>query len=414
MNYSAPTNLGILACPGGEYFAEEIINHLKRSYKRKFEKKVQAIARNYNMETEDIIRKINFYRDISDPGLRRGPVTQYRNPQFRIKSEFTHFANGEFKTRIGTSVRGKDVYIIQDPANEYPVKFNGSDEEHPLSVNDHIMCLLVTIDAAMRADAHSVTLVLPTYPYSRQHKRKGREGLTASHLGRILDQMGVSRIITLDIHSHEIQHSFHHLYLENLHASYQIIRKLLKIINIKQEDLVVVAPDTGAIDRNKYFASSLHKPLAMIYKERDYSRSSKSAQNTNITRMRLLGDVKGKTVFMSDDMLGTGGTLLTAIKHLKEEGAEKIIIAISLPFFNGEAVELFDEAYKQGCFYRIIGTNAVYHNSRLLDKEWYVSANVSELFARVITRLHQQRSVSALLDNTDLIQRLVSYTERQE
>ena len=105
-------------------------------------------------------------------------------------------------------------------------------------------------------------------------------------------------------------------------------------------------------------------------------------------------------------MLGTGGTLLKAMEFLKSKGAKKVIAAVSLPFFTGNAIELFDEAYKKGHFYRIIGTNAVYHEE-LLQKEWYISTDVSGLFAQVISRLHHNQSLSGLLDNRDIIERML-------
>ncbi len=119
-----------------------------------------------------------------------------------------------------------------------------------------------------------------------------------------------------------------------------------------------------------------------------------------------MGDVQGKVAFLADDMLGTGGTLLKAMQFLKEQGATKVIAAISLPFFTGNAIELFDEAYRQGWFYRIIGTNAVYHE-KLKDKEWYIDTNVSGLFANIITRVHHNQSLGDLLDNRNIIEKLV-------
>jgi ribose-phosphate pyrophosphokinase len=305
-------------------------------------------------------------------------------------------------------VRGKDVYIFQDVENHEMLSLNDGANKLSLSVNDHVMGLLVTIDAVRQAGARQITLVLPVYPYSRQHKKKGREGLTAALLGHIYESMEVKRIITLDLHSREIINAFSHTHCENLHASYQIIRELAKIVDVtgKKEDLVVVSPDTGAIDRNKFYATGLKKPLAMIYKERDYSIVTQDAHNTNIKSIKLLGDVKGKVAFLADDMLGTGGTLLKAMTFLHEQGATKVIAAISLPFFTGNAIDQFDEAYKQGLFYRIIGTNAVYHEE-LLKREWYISTNVSGLFANVITRLHHEQSLSDLLDNRTIIDKLI-------
>jgi ribose-phosphate pyrophosphokinase len=271
------------------------------------------------------------------------------------------------------------------------------------------MTIMVTVDAARLAGAERITLVIPNYPYSRQHKAKGREGLSASRIGKIFESLGVDNIITLDIHSRDIMNAFNKLRLENLHASYQIIQTLTRMDGVLNDDFVVVSPDTGAVDRNKFYASALKKPLALLYKERDYSKLAKDATQSNISQLRLLGCVKDKTVFMADDMLGTGGTLIKGMRLLKENGARKIICAISLPLFSGNAISHFDEAYNEGLFYRIIGTNAVYHEE-LVKREWYVNVNITRLFAQVISRLHQNQSVSSLLDNAAIINRLVSET----
>jgi ribose-phosphate pyrophosphokinase len=198
------------------------------------------------------------------------------------------------------------------------------------------------------------------------------------------------------------------LLLENLHASYQILVKLSELIDLKDPDLVMVAPDTGAVDRNKFYALSLGIPLAMLYKERDYSRYSKNAADNNIVTMKILGSVENKTVFMADDLLGTGSTLIKAMRTLKNLGAKKIICAVSIPLFTADAVEHFEKAYREGLFYRIIGTNAVRHGDNLLGREWYLAAEVSRLFARIISRLHHNLSLSELLDNRQIIQNLLA------
>jgi ribose-phosphate pyrophosphokinase len=367
MSHGDSSRLAVLACPGGEAFAGEMIGHLKRYYRRKFE----------------------------------GPA-----PPFRVNARYTLFANGEIKAEILDSVRGKDIYIVEDTENRHELRFHGG-LSRALSVNDHLMAIFVTVDAVKQAGARRVTLALPNYPYSRQHKRKGREGLTASRIGLIFESLGVDRLLTLDIHSSEICNAFRTMGFENLHASYQIIRSLSRLPEIREGDFVVVSPDTGAVDRNKFYADSFKKPLALIYKERDYSRVTKNAGENNIAEMRLLGDVRDKTVFMADDIIGTGGTLLKAMEFLKGEGARKVIAAASLPLFSGGAAAYFDDAYRRGLFYRIIGTNAVYHED-LLSREWYLSVSVSKLFARTIHRLHQDLSVSSLLDNRGVIEKLLS------
>ncbi|MBN1525048.1 MAG: ribose-phosphate diphosphokinase [Spirochaetales bacterium] len=407
-------DIGILACPGGIHFAEEVIGHLRSIASRKVSSQLQSLSKKYSIPEKDLLQKYSLNRDL----FTIQDASPHHNgskliPDFRIHASFTRFANGEFKTAIKSSIRGKDIYIFQDVANHYPITFSDSQSSHFLTVNDHFFCLLTTVDAALQAGAARVTVVVPTYPYSRQHKKKGREGLTAARFGQILEYMGVNRIITLDIHSREIENCFNHLRLENLHASYQVLRALSTVVDLKDDSLAIVSPDTGSVERNKFYASALNRPLAMLYKERDYSKVTLNAKDSNITNVHLLGSVENKTVFMGDDILGSGGTLLKAMEKLKERGAKKIICAVSLPFFTGDAIDHYEEAYRKKLFDTIIGTNAVFHDERLHLREWYLSANVSRLFAKTIFRLSFNLSLSPLLDNRDIIKRLLRDKQKQ-
>jgi ribose-phosphate pyrophosphokinase len=359
------------------------------------EERARALSRVYGLPRAETIRQINLANDIQlSSGDLDEPVDEHRSRNALVPAKFTRFPNGEFKTEILSSVRNTDIYIVQDVANRYPLRFQKNEPAQTLSVNDHLFCLLMTVDAALQAGALQVTAILPTFPYSRQHKKKGRESLSAARVGQILEYFGVTRLITLDIHSKEIENCFNHLRLENLHGAYQILKMLATVTDLKDENLMVVAPDTGAVDRSKFYASILGRPLGMLYKERDYSRVARSAEKGNITDMKLLGSVKDKTVFLSDDMLGTG--------------SRQNICAVSLPFFTtAESVESFQKAYDEGLFSRIIGTNAVYHDESLLGREWYLSADITSLFARTVYRLHYNRSLSSLLDDRSVIKDLL-------
>ena len=416
MIYMNHNPIGILTCPGGAAFSERIIRELESTAEKNFWRKVNALAAKYSLPREEIVKRINLSIDLRHSTLNlEQPVDRFNTTSFSIPAIFTRFANGEFKTEILTTVRNMDVYIIQDVENHHALPFNArKDDLHVLSVNDHIFCLIATIDSALQAGARKVTVVLPTYPYSRQHEKKRREGLTAARFGQILEYLGVERIITLDIHSKEIENCFNRLRLENLYASYQILKVLATIIDLNTPELVIFSPDTGSVERNKFYASSLHKPFGMMYKERDYSRISESAKQDNITSIRLLGSVEGKTVFMADDMLGTGATILKALKTLKDLGAARIICAVSLPYFTGSAIQDFEEAYRAGLFYRFIGTNAIYHGTELLGREWYLCADVAKLFAKSIYRLHFNRSLSPLMDNRKIIQDMLEKQQEAE
>jgi ribose-phosphate pyrophosphokinase len=404
-----PTSLpaGILACPGAHHFAQQIVQHLEILEEQRFYRECKKLALAYGLTQEQAVQQYNLLSDMSsvdDSKIR--DAHSYRKPNFYVRSRFTRFANGEVKTEILHGIRERDIYIVQDVYSEESAEYYGNHVSE-YSVNDHLMTLLTAVDAVKGAGPARITCVLPAYPYARQHKRKGREGLSAALVGRMLEDMGVDGIFTLDIHSRDIDNAFQFLKLDSLHASYEIIRALLQLVHPRRDDLVVVAPDTGAVDRNKYYANSLGCPLAMLYKERDYGIVTKNAGETNIRSVRMLGDVTNKVVFLVDDMLGTGGTLIKALEIVKQMGASKVIIGISLPLFTNDAIDRFAQAYQKGLFYRLISTNAVMHKNTLAQHEWYVPVDVSMLFADAIVRVHNHGSLSPLLDNSEQMQKLI-------
>ena len=415
MSIIKPHKLGIITGLGSEYLAGKVVKHLRRLYVERYNKLAKNLVSRYDIPEDKILREVSFIDDLGSKKIPSGKCpTEYQCPNLDIAVKYTRFLNGEVKSEILDPVRGLKVYIIYDVTNNSPIKMPGYDEPVSFTLNDHIMMLFTIINAVNLAGADGVTLVLPTYPYARQHKKSSREALTAAVFGRMCENLGVERIITLDLHCKEIENSFSTLHMENLHASYQILVELKKIMDISDPDITVVSPDTGAVARNKFYAQVLHRPLAMLYKERDYSIVTTGAKNTNIKSISLLGDVTNKTVLIADDMLASGGTMLIAMKHLRTMGAKKIICITSLPFFNGNAVEDFDKAHKEGVFDYVIGTNAVYHGDDLLSKSWFIQTDISELFARVISRLHPGRAISPLLDNRKVVQKLVDNSQNTQ
>ncbi len=408
MSIIKPHKLGIIMGPGSEYLAGKVVKHLRSLYIERYNKLAKNLVNRYDISAEEVLKYSSFIDDLGNKKIPAGKCPEeFVCPNFSIPVKYTRFLNGEVKAEIQEPVRGLKLYIIYDISNDSPIKVAGCEEAQKFSINDHLMFIFTTVQAARLAGAEGVTLVLPSYPYARQHKKSFREALTAALFGQFCETLGIERIITLDIHSKEIENCFRTTHLENLHASYQILVELKKIIDISDPDITIVSPDTGAVSRNKFYAQLLHRPLAMLYKERDYSVVTTDAKHNNIKSINLLGNVEGKTVIMADDMLASGGTMLIAMKKLRELGAKKIICIISLPFFNGNAVENFDQANKEGVFDYVIGTNAVYHDDTLLSKPWYIQTDISELFARTISRLHHGRAISPLLDNRKIVQRLV-------
>jgi len=266
--------IGIIACESGKPFAEKILNCLPEI----FEKESTPINYKY------------------------------------IKTNETHFANREIKTEILNSIRGLDIYIIQDVANK----------DLPYSIDENIMSLKTAIDSARRSDASCVTVILPSFPYARQDKAITRECITCALVARELEELGANRVITLDIHNPATVGFFRKAILEILNAKKNICEYVQS--NIDLSNLTVIAPDTGAVKNAQKYAEKLQRPLAIVYKQRDYSKPS------TVAKTILIGEVQGQDCLIVDDMIATGGTIINVAKTLKENEANKIYVACSLAF----------------------------------------------------------------------------------
>lgn len=208
----------------------------------------------------------------------------------------------------------------------------------------------------------------------------------------MLESAGAQRVLTLDIHAEAIQGFFRFTKLEDMHASGEIIDYLINQLKLDTKNLVVTGPDVGSAERARHYSKIFGTDLAIVDKERDYSTVSK------VESMRLVGNVKDRDVLIVDDMIATGGTLINAARLLKDKGAKKIIVAISLPFFNGNAIERIQKAYEEGIIERVIGTDAVFWGEEFVAKTpWYEEVSVAPLFAKVIYNINMKRSVSQLL-----------------
>lgn len=297
-----------------------------------------------------------------------------------LASQEIRFSNGEVKTLLDETVRGDDVYVVQAIA----------DPLRNLSVNDNLMAMVTALNAAHQSDADHITAVLPQFPYARQERKKTREGITAKQVARLLEISGASRVVCLDIHAPAISAFFESARMDNLHASGPILEHLRSRHPV--ENMIVVSPDVGSAERARYYSKALKSEIAIVDKERDYSKPS------TIARVRLVGDVTNRDVFMCDDLIDTGGTIVAAAELLKEKGARDIYLACSFPFFNGRAIERLDEAYAKGVFKLLIGTDAVFRGPEFATQHrWYEEVSVAPLFASTIFHINRKRSVSELL-----------------
>ena len=178
MSLPKPPSLGLIACPGTETFAADIVENIQQLFIKKTKRKAEVIAEKYSIDSKEILKRLNFAVDLHSLVVdENGPIDTLAVPEYTIDVRFTRFANGEFKAEILNSVRGVDVYILQDVENHDPLNFYNDECSYSLSVNDHVMLLFATIDAVLQASARSVTVVVPSYPFARQHQKKGREAV---------------------------------------------------------------------------------------------------------------------------------------------------------------------------------------------------------------------------------------------
>ncbi len=213
------------------------------------------------------------------------------------------FPDGEIGVQVLENVRGKDVFVVQSPAR------------HP---NHFLMELLILVDALKRASAHSVVVVMPYYPYARQdRKEKGRVPITARLVANLLERAGVTRVLTMDLHTEQIQ-GFFDIPVDHLYTRPLFVKELQKL---KLENAVVVSPDVGSNKMARKFAEDLHLDIAIVDKRRVSGR--------NVEVNALIGSVKGKQVILVDDICSTGGTLEMAAKVCKEEGAETVFAVVA-------------------------------------------------------------------------------------
>lgn len=308
-------------------------------------------------------------------------LNEYVDPNLKLtKTKEVRFANTEIKTNILESIRGKDVFIVQDVSNY----------SNNYSVDDNLRALKTLINAAKISDASRITAIIPTFPYARQDKPWGREAVTSKLVSKELELAGANIIITLDLHNPATVGFFNNTNLENLKGLKSICDYIKENINTK--NLIIASPDTGGIKRATSFASYLSTSIISIYKERNYVK-----QNC-VEKMNLIGNVKNKDVLLVDDMLDTGGTAKQAIKLLKEKGANKIYFACSLPFLNEPAVKRLDELYEKGLFNLLITTNSVYKPKEFLEsKNWFVQIDITKYFAKVISNLHESKPITNYL-----------------
>ncbi len=332
---------------------------------------------------------------------------------FLVRTSCPRFGNGEGKGLIKDSVRGLDLYILCD-VGAYNCTYDMYGQKVPMSPDDHYMDLKRTI-AAVGGKAKRITVIMPMLYGGRQHRRASRESLDCALMLQELERMGVNNIITFDAHDPRVQNATPEGGFENVMPSYQIFKALLKkekALQLDKEHLMIVSPDEGALDRNIFYASVLGVDMGMFYKRRDYTRIV-NGRNPIVAHEYMGNDVDGKDVFVADDILSSGESMIDVARNLKSRNANRIFAAVTFPLFTN-GLELYNKAYEEGLIDGVISTNLTYRTPELQAAPWFIEADMSKYISYIIATLNHDRSLSKLLSPSDRIAALKARYEQEQ
>jgi ribose-phosphate pyrophosphokinase len=285
------------------------------------------------------------------------------------KCSVTRFSDGEVQINIEESIRGCDVYIVQSTSGP---------------VNEHLMELLIMIDALKRASAKTINVVIPYYGYARQdRKARAREPITAKLVANLLETAGTTRLITLDLHAPQIQ-GFFDVPIDHL-LGVPILGEYFKKKGFDKENLVIVSPDHGGVTRARKLADRLKAPIAIIDKRRPRPNVSEV--------MNIVGNVDGKIAILIDDIIDTAGTITLAAKAITESGAKEVYACCTHPVLSGPALERIGNSIIK----ELVVTNSI---ALAPEKKTgkVVELSVAPLIGEAIIRVHEEQSVSTLFD----------------
>lgn len=285
-----------------------------------------------------------------------------------VDPQLVRFANGEIFCEMEKNVRGADVFVVQSTC---------------APVNDHMMELLIMIDALKRASASSITVVMPFYGYARQDRKVSpRTPITAKLVADILTVAGATRVITMDLHAGQIQ-GFFNIPFDNIFASPVILEYIQK--EIYNENTVFVSPDAGGVERVRFYAKKLNCDIALI----DKRRTGKNVAQA----MSVIGNIQDKECIIVDDMIDTAGTLVEACRVLREKGATKVYACATHPVFSKPAIERINNCAELD---RVIVTDTIPLTDEARQVAKIKVLSTSELLSKAIHRTFNNDSVSSL------------------
>ena len=325
-----------------------------------------------------------------------------------VNTKCSRFGSGEAKGTILDSIRGKDLYLLVDVTN-YSIEYSLCGHMNKMSPDDHYSDLKRIITAAA-GKARRINVIMPFLYESRQHKRTSRESLDCAVALQELHALGVENIITFDAHDPRVQNAIPNSGFDSIQPTYQFIKALFNNVpdlQVDSEHMMIISPDEGAMGRAVYYSNVLGLDMGMFYKRRDYSRVV-NGRNPIVAHEFLGSSVEGKDVFIVDDMISSGESMLDVAKELKKRKANRVFVAATFGLFTN-GLKQFDEYYEQGLISKVLTTNVIYQTPDLLSRPYYINVDLSKYIALMIDKLNYDHSISELLDPNAKIQNALAY-----
>lgn len=319
-----------------------------------------------------------------------------------LSTEEIRFSNGEGKIKLSETIRGKDVYILCDVGN-YSCTYKMFGFENHMGPDEHFQDIKRTV-SAIRGKAKKISVIMPLLYASRQHRRKGRESLDCALALQELERLGVHEVITFDAHDPNVQNAVPLLSFENFYPTYDIVKTFIteeKDINVHKDNMLVISPDTGAMDRAIYYSSVLGLDVGLFYKRRDHA-TIVNGKNPIVNHEYVGRDVEGQDVLIVDDMIASGESVIDIAVELKKRKARNVYVASTFAFFT-EGLEKFQKYYEQGIIKRVYSTNLTYISPQLKEAEWFKEVDMSILLGKIINRLNHDESIATFMDATGAI-----------
>ena len=325
-----------------------------------------------------------------------------------VNTKCSRFGSGEAKGTILDSIRGKDLYLLVDVTN-YSIEYSLCGHMNKMSPDDHYSDLKRIITAAA-GKARRINVIMPFLYESRQHKRTSRESLDCAVALQELHALGVENIITFDAHDPRVQNAIPNSGFDSIQPTYQFIKSLFNNVpdlQVDSDHMMIISPDEGAMGRAVYYSNVLGLDMGMFYKRRDYSRVV-NGRNPIVAHEFLGSSVEGKDVFIVDDMISSGESMLDVAKELKKRKAKRVFVVATFGLFTN-GLKQFDEYYEQGLISKVLTTNVIYQTPDLLSRPYYINVDLSKYIALMIDKLNYDHSISELLDPNAKIQNSLAY-----